>query len=454
MLRKNKTPFYQALILLSIVVTGYVVFSCSSLQKKAGASNYVSPGETAIAPGERWPDPSDLPEVTELPPVLEMFDGTPVTTAKKWQQERRPELISLFQHYMYGIPPEAPANFSYTADYINNNMLGGKATLKLVTLRFGPPETPPVSLMLMLPNNRKGPAPVFIGLNFTGNHTTADFREIPLTTAWVNKSWMGGDDFAANDDQRGIRFFSWPFEMIIDRGYAVATMYAGEISPDYNGGYAEGVHRGWFNEGQEKPGRNEWGVIAAWAWGLQRGVDYIMEDDDLDNNRIAVIGHSRLGKAAMLAGALDERIEIIIPSQSGCGGTSPNRFNVGESVERINTSFPHWFNDSYKEFNRQVEKLPFDQHSLIALAAPRPVLLTNAAGDEWADPVGQFNMLVAASPVYDLFSMEGINTRLFPPENTLVSSRLGYFIRPGKHSMTETEWEVWMDYCDIHHLKP
>ena len=398
----------------------------------------------------QWPAVSDLPVIKELPDPLVMFDGSQVTSAGQWRNDRRPELISLFQHYMYGVPPQAPDNFSYTVDYTDRQKLGGKATLKLVTLRFGPPETSPVSLMLIVPNNREGPAPVFIGLNFAGNHTLTDFPEVPLTKAWVNNRYTRGTDNRAHDDQRGISASGWPFEMVIDRGYAVATIYAGEISPDYDGGFMEGVHRGYYAEGQIKPEKCEWGLISAWAWGLQRGVDYIMQDNDLDNNGIVSIGHSRLGKTAMLAGALDERIDIIIPLQSGCGGTAPSRSEVGESVERINSSFPHWFNDIFKEFGDQVERLPFDQHSLIALAAPRPVLLSNATEDEWADPVGQFNMLVAATPVYELHGKEGMKTSFFPEENVLIDSRLGYFIRPGRHSMTVADWNAWLDFCDIH----
>ena len=434
-----------------IVFIGLILIAFSSnISMNLSSSGIPGSFQDPVFPFHPWPEVTGLPVVEELPDPLVMFDGTPVTSVEQWRSKRRPELISLFQHYMYGYPPPAPDNFSYTLDFTDNTKFGGKATLKLVTLRFGPPTTPEISMMIVVPNNRQGPVPVFLGLNFPGNHTTADFPEIPLTTAWVNNRWTGGADNRAHDDQRGIRMWRWPYEMMIDRGYAVATIYAGEISPDYDGGFTEGVHRGYFGPGQTRPGPHEWGVVAAWAWGLQRGVDYLIEDGDVDNDGIIVIGHSRLGKAAMVAGAFDERIDIIIPSQAGCGGTSPNRFNVGESVERINSVFPHWFNDTFKLFGERVEQLPFDQHSLMALAAPRPLLLTNATEDEWADPVGQFNMLVAATPVYELHGMEGIKTDVFPGENRLVDSRLGYFIRPGKHDMTETEWKVWMDFCDRH----
>lgn len=409
---------------------------------------------TSICKKDVWPGVADLPVVEDLPDPLIMFDGSKVVSAVQWKEERRPELISLFEHYMYGYSPPAAANFSYSIDLVDTTKFNGKATLKLVTLRFGPAGTPPLNMMIMVPNRREAPSPVFIGLNFTGNHTTIDFPEIPLTSAWINNSWSGGTENVALDNQRGIRAWRWPYEMVIDRGYAIATIYAGEISPDYNGGFTEGIHKAWFSEGQTSPGPEEWGAVAAWAWGLRRGVDYLVQDKDLDKEGIIAIGHSRLGKAAMVAGAFDERINIIIPSQAGCGGTSPNRFNAGESIKQINTSFPHWFNGNFKKFNDQPEKLPFDQHSLIALAAPRPVLLSNATGDQWADPAGQFNMLMAATPVYEFLGEEGIGTTTFPEENVLVDSRLGYFIRPGKHDMTVTEWQAWMDFSDKHLGKP
>jgi hypothetical protein len=426
--------------MIRLLLTGiiFAIVSCNKNQTQI----------EMVFPYDSWPDVSDLPVIEELPDPLVMFDGSRVTSAGQWSGERRPELISLFQHYMYGYSPVNPGNLSFSTEVADNGKFGGKATLKLVTLRFGPPNTPELSMMIVIPNNQDGPVPVFVGLNFMGNHTTADFPEIPLTDAWINPGWAG--DSIANEDQRGIRASRWPYEKVIDRGYAVATIYAGEISPDRQGACMEGVHRPYFEEGQTVPGPYDWGVVAAWAWGLRRAVDYILQDGDLDNQGIIAIGHSRLGKAAMLAGVLDERISIIIPSQAGSGGTSPDRFNVGESVEQINTTFPHWFNDLFKEFGHQVERLPFDQHSLIALAAPRPVLLTNATQDQWADPEGQFNMLVAASPVYEFLGSEGIETTVFPEENKLVGSRLGYFIRPGAHDMTETEWDAWMNFSDIH----
>jgi len=408
--------------------------------------NFISYGQ-----GPVWPGLNELPEQSNLPDLLTMFDGSPVTSVEQWQNERRPELVALFEHYMYGKAPAPPDNFSFTVDDVDPKALGGKATRKIVSLRFGPAGTPPVSLLVVVPNHRKRPAPVFLGLSAAGNHALMDDPDIPLTKAWIKNSYFTGtEDNRAHDSQRGKRSQTWQIEKAMDRGYGVVTMYAGEISPDYDGGFLEGVHRGYFSEGQERPKPDEWGVLAAWAWGLQRGVDYIVQDEDLNSDAIIVTGHSRRGKAALLAGALDERIAVVIPHQAGCGGTSPSRSDVGESVQRINESFPHWFNGNFKKFNDQVDRLPFDQHSLLALVAPRPLLLTNATEDTWADPVGQFDMLVALKPVYKLYGKKGISTTVFPKENKLVNSQVGYFIRPGKHSMGAEDWEVWLDFCDKH----
>jgi hypothetical protein len=163
-----------------------------------------------------------------------------------------------------------------------------------------------------------------------------------------------------------------------------------------------------------------------------------------------VFGHSRNGKTALLAGALDQRFAIVIPSQAGCGGTAPSRGTVGESVERINSVFPHWFNGTFPRFNRQVQKLPFDQHCLMALVAPRPLLLTNATGDQWANPAGQFDMLKRAEPVYRLLGAPGCGADQLPAENELVNTRLGYFIRAGRHDMGPAEWSAWLDFADKH----
>jgi (4-O-methyl)-D-glucuronate---lignin esterase len=396
----------------------------------------------------RFPEPDQLPSHPELPDPLVMFNGERVTSKQQWIDKRRPELKALFQHYMYGYLPQ-PAKITAKVEHEDAKAFDGKATLREVAISVGPPDTPPIHLLLVIPNKRKGPAPVFVGINFCGNHAIVNDRAIHLPTTWIYPG-PGVKDHRATEAGRGKQIDVWALEQSIDRGYAVATFYNGDIDPDQQGDRA-GIQP-YLRKRAGKHGPHDWGTIAAWAWGVHRVVDYVSDRKDLDKNRIAVVGHSRLGKTALLAAALDERIALAIPHQAGCGGTSPDRNDnpKAESVRRINTSFPHWFNDTFKQFNDRTDKLPFDQHCLIALMTPRPVLLSNAVEDQWANPSGQFRMLQAADPVYRFLGVAGLEAKQMPPLGKLVDSPLGYYIREGKHSMTKEDWKIFLDFADKH----
>ena len=397
-----------------------------------------------------FPEVEQLPSRGELPDPLVMLDGTPVQTAEQWREKRRPELIRLFQWYMYGAPPAAPAISSKVET--TDEILGGKAHLKQVTISFGPPgreHEGRINLLLVVPRAAaQKPAPVLLGLNFRGNHMVLNHPSIKLPTLWMPQA-PGIVDNRAVEEGRGAEAPHWPLEKLVDRGYAMATFYHGDVKLD-KPTWDDGAATLYYQAGQTEPAEHEWGTIAVWAWGLSRALDYLVTDPEIDGRRVAVFGHSRNGKTALLAGALDERFALVIPSQAGCGGTAPSRGTIGESVERINTVFPHWFNDTFPKFNRRTDKLPFDQHCLMALVAPRPLLLTNATGDQWANPSGQFEMLKQAEPVFKLLGTEGCGAEQMPPEDQLVNTHLGYFIRPGKHNMGEVEWSQWLDFADKH----
>jgi hypothetical protein len=396
-----------------------------------------------------WADlpPIDkLPSHPELPDPLVMLDGTRVASKEDWIQKRRPELKDLFQHYMYGYFPPRPDNMVFHVGRVDPKALGGKATLKEITIAFGPPGTPKMQVLVFIPNKRQGPAPVFVGMNFHGNHTVVADPLVPLPAAWVPKGGKGAKANRATEEGRGSEIDTWAIEQTIDRGYAVATVYCGDVDPDRPDA-REGIQPHLRKEGTPI-GPHDWGTIAAWAWGLERVVDYLVTDKDIDTRRIVIVGHSRLGKTALLAAAFDERVAMAIPLQAGCGGTAPSRGTIGESVKRINTSFPHWFNGAFKEFNDKPDRLPFDQHCLIALMAPRPVLLPNVVEDTWANPAGQFDVLKAAEPVYRLLGAGGLDAKQMPEPGHLVSSTLGYYIRAGKHSMTREDWRIFADYAD------
>jgi cephalosporin-C deacetylase-like acetyl esterase len=392
-----------------------------------------------------FPEAAKLPVKADLPDPLVMFNGQKVTTKEQWTKERRPELKKLFEHYMFGSAPAAP-KVQAKVERVDPKALGGKATLKEITLTFAGVDGPKIHLLLVVPNKRKGPVPVFVGMNFCGNHAVLDDPKIHLNTNWIYPNQKGvNKQGRASEASRGTQKDVWNIEDAIDRGYAVATFYSGDIDPDRKE-VREGVQ-------QYFKGGHDWSTIAAWAWGYSRVIDYLVTDADIDATKIIAVGHSRLGKTVLLAGAFDERIAIVIPHQSGCGGAGPSRLadnTKAESVKRINTGFPHWFNARFKDFNEEPERLPFDQHCLIAMCAPRPVLLSNAVEDQWANPNGQFQLLLAADPVYRLLGSTGVGAKKMPAVGKLLDSPLGFYIRDGKHSMNRQDWGVFLDFADRH----
>jgi hypothetical protein len=384
-----------------------------------------------------------------LPDVLTTLDGTKVTTKEAWEATRKPELKALFQHYMYGRLPAKPVRQEFQTSE-PRDCLDGKAELRDVTIHCLEPRTgKPLHVVLITPKGAKSP-PVFLGINFCGNHAVLADPKIPLPAGWVPDRCAGAENHHATDAGRGSEADKWNADLIISRGYALACFYHGDLDPD-TPDMTDGIGPAFYKPGQEKQADDDAATIALWAWGFHRVVDYLSESPSLvDPKRIAIVGHSRNGKTALLAGAMDDRIALVIPHQAGCGGTAPSRTDdpKAESVKRINTSFPHWFCGNFKKFNEHTDLLPFDQHCLVALCAPRPVLYSNAQEDQWANPNGQFELLRAATPVYELYGVEGLAKDAKPEIGTLTKSRLGYFLRDGKHSMERRDWEVFLDFAD------
>ena len=396
-----------------------------------------------------------VPKYT-LPKSLVFSDGSRVRDAQAWSTRRRPEILEMFRKYVYGRAPiERPDNMSFKVFDLEKEALGGLATRKQVTVNFtGEKDGPEMDILIYLPNSGPKPVPTFVILNFGGNHTIHSDPAIKLSNSWMRPSRDGVVKNRATEKTRGKASSRFNVEKILERRYGLATIYYGDIDPDFHDGFKNGVHPFFDKLIDGKRAKDAWGSICAWAWGLSRAMDYFETDNDIDTKRVALLGHSRLGKTALWAGARDERFAFVISNDSGCGGASLSRRAYGETVKRINTSFPHWFCDNFKDYNDKEEDLPVDQHMLIALIAPRLVYVASADRDLWADPKGEFLSCRGANPVYRLLGKRGLGVRRMPGlDQPVQKGSIGYHVRSGGHDLTEYDWQRYMDFADMHFSK-
>jgi hypothetical protein len=401
-------------------------------------------------------DESKVPEY-QLPDPLISEAGTPIKTAEQWNAIRRPELLQQFRRHVYGIaPPACPIRSRVVSD---KRVRDGMARRLEVDVFFGQ-STDALSMRLLIyvPTERSGPVPAFMGLNFTGNHSVDPDPTITLNPGWFRQKRDGTTDgHRSTEKARGTAAERWQVDKVLSRGYGLVTIYYGDIDPDFDDGFENGVHGELGNQLSAVDANARWGSIAGWAYGLSRALDYLQSAPELgiDAKRVAVIGHSRLGKTALWAGASDPRFAMVVSNNSGCGGAALSRRAFGETVGRINTSFPHWFCDRFNQYNENESACPVDQHQLIALIAPRPVYVASASEDRWADPKGEFLAAAAADPVYRLLGTDGMGGTSPPDsmpsaEQPIQAGTIGYHLRSGRHAITAYDWQQYLEFADRH----
>lgn len=400
-----------------------------------------------VAAGAAVPAPTNYDEdkvpVYTLPDPLVFENGQRVASPAEWLR-RRAEILGVLQDQMYGVMPGGPKMLRVETRE-SGPAFDGKALRKQVRIWFGTGKKDPfIDLLLYLPKTDK-PAPVFLGLNFNGNHTVNADPAILLPESWVRSEIT---DNRATEADRGKTANRWEAEYLISRGYALATVYYGDIDPDFDDGFTNGVHALFPETASPRPG-NAWGSVGAWAWGLSRAMDYLQREPAIDSRQVAVMGHSRLGKAALWAGAMDERFALVISNDSGSGGAALSKRTYGETIANMAVNFPHWFCSNFYRYANNEQSLPFDQHMLVASIAPRAVYAASAEEDLWADPKGEFLSLLNAAPVYAFLGVGGFPATEPPPVmQPVIGPRMGYHRRTGKHDVTRYDWERYTEFAD------
>lgn len=366
-------------------------------------------------------DEARVPGYT-LPDLLVMKSGERVRDAKTWTSRRREEILELYRSEVFGRSPAKPSGLKFAVDSVDWHSLNGRAVRKQVTIAFVPADDAPRMHMLMhLPAAAKRPVPLILALAFASHQKTD-----PATAP------------------------QWQLDQILAHGYGLATIFYGDIELDVVDGIGSGVRPLFFKPGQSAPEPGDWGAIGAWAWGLSRAMDYLETDRDVDATRVAVMGHSRLGKTALWAGAQDTRFSIVISNESGEGGAAISRRLYGERTKNLNDRFPHWFAGNFRKYNGREEEMPVDAHMLLALIAPRPLYVASAEEDRWADPRGEFLAAAGAEPVYRLFGRRGIGGAAMPGVHQPVGETVRYHVRAGKHDVTAYDWEQYLSFAARH----
>ncbi len=390
-----------------------------------------------------------------LPDPLKLADGEPVTDAKTWFEKRRPEIFKMVEEGEYGRVPPRPEAMTFDVFDKGTPAFDGKALRKQVTIYLTASRTENyVDLLLYLPANAPGPVPVLIEFGWIPNNLAVpDDPGVKVGRRWdAQKKTRVPATPVAND--RGI-FRLRNIADVLARGYAVATFCYTDVDPDALEAMAQGIRAAYLKPGQTDRAPDDWGSVAAWGWGASRVIDYLETDPQIDAKRVALTGASRLGKTTLWAAARDERIACAIASVSGEGGAALSRRDYGETIAHLvaPSRYPYQFAANYAKWAGRADKMPWDAHMIIALVAPRPILLQTGSTDKWSDPYGEFLAAKAATPVFALLGKKGIEKEPFPAVGKPLMNTLGYLMHDGPHGVLPADWPVFLDFLDAH-LKP
>jgi len=402
---------------------------------------------TNVASTHGWIHNDSVPYA--IPNVLVSESGKSIKTVKQWETIRRPELRELFDQQMYGVVPEG-IGVKFRERYASPSYLNGKATLREFEMLVNNEPVPQMHVLLFIPNGAKGKVPVIIGYNWDGNHTQCtDTLIYMLSEEDVAKRTIPRRLESALEGLKRTARESRDIVKVIDNGYAYITACYWELEPDNNECFASGV-RALVSKGQPLAG-NAWGAIGAWAWGMSRMLDLAETIPEIDAARCAVVGHSRLGKTAILAGVRDPRIAIVTSNDSGCGGAALSKRMSGETVKAINERFPYWFCKNFHPYNDREEELPMDQHELLALVAPRPLYVCSGVNDLWADPLGEYLSVYYANPVYALYGKQPMpypESTSLPPLNKPQIGDIAYHVENAGHAFSAYDWDQYLAFFD------
>ena len=390
-----------------------------------------------------------------LPDPLKFADGSPVTDAKAWFEKRRPELFKLIEENEYGRVPPRPTAMTFDVFDKSTPAFDGKALRRQVTIYFSASKTDNyVDVLLYLPPKAIDPVPVLLEFGWIANNLAVlDDPGVKVGRRWdpQQKTRVPATPIA-ND--RGM-FRLRNIADVLARGYAVATFCYTDIDPDALGAMAQGIRAAYLKPGQTDRAPDEWGSVAAWGWGASRIIDWFETDPSIDPKRIAITGASRLGKTVLWTAARDERVACVIASVSGEGGAALSRRDYGETIAHLvaPTRYPYQFAINYQKWAGKANDMPWDSHTIIALVAPRPILLQTGSTDKWSDPYGEFLAAKAATPVFVLLGQKGIEQYSLPATGKPLMNTLGYLIHDGPHGVLPADWPVFLDFLDKH-LKP